>query len=142
MSKNGRCVGVSGLVVQGSNGEYPFLTEEERVEVVRTVRRSLPAGKLLMAGSGCECRSEETTSLISVTVIICFSDSPTEFIHVWKILSLQASVGSKSIFMWPKLMSLQINHVLNNVNDYRFCQVLQKNLGKNVTVSTYAELKP
>ncbi|KAM4750286.1 4-hydroxy-2-oxoglutarate aldolase, mitochondrial isoform 2-T3 [Anableps anableps] len=43
-----------GLVVQGSNGEYPYLTEEERVEVVKAVRRSLPLGKLLMAGSGCE----------------------------------------------------------------------------------------
>ncbi|XP_041839336.1 4-hydroxy-2-oxoglutarate aldolase, mitochondrial [Melanotaenia boesemani] len=43
-----------GLVVQGSNGEYPYLNEEERVEVVRTVRRFLPAGKLLIAGSGCE----------------------------------------------------------------------------------------
>ncbi|XP_030586099.1 4-hydroxy-2-oxoglutarate aldolase, mitochondrial [Archocentrus centrarchus] len=43
-----------GLVVQGSNGEYPYLTEEERVEVVRAVKRSLGAGKLLMAGSGCE----------------------------------------------------------------------------------------
>ncbi|XP_056266123.1 4-hydroxy-2-oxoglutarate aldolase, mitochondrial isoform X3 [Pseudoliparis swirei] len=47
-----------GLVVQGSNGEYPYLTEEERVEVVRAVRRSLPPGKLLMAGSGCECSHE------------------------------------------------------------------------------------
>ena len=46
----------AGLVVQGSNGEYPFLTEEERVEVVRAVRQSLPTDKLLMAGSGCECR--------------------------------------------------------------------------------------
>ncbi|XP_029016305.1 4-hydroxy-2-oxoglutarate aldolase, mitochondrial [Betta splendens] len=43
-----------GLVVQGSNGEYPYLTEEEQVEVVRAVRRALPPGKLLMAGSGCE----------------------------------------------------------------------------------------
>uniref|UniRef100_A0A3P9JT75 4-hydroxy-2-oxoglutarate aldolase, mitochondrial n=1 Tax=Oryzias latipes TaxID=8090 RepID=A0A3P9JT75_ORYLA len=43
-----------GLVVQGSNGEYPYLTEAERVELVRTVRRSLPPGRLLMAGSGCE----------------------------------------------------------------------------------------
>lgn len=43
-----------GLVVQGSNGEYPFLLEEERVEVVRTVRQTLPEGKLLIAGSGCE----------------------------------------------------------------------------------------
>ncbi|XP_051241021.1 4-hydroxy-2-oxoglutarate aldolase, mitochondrial isoform X2 [Dicentrarchus labrax] len=47
-------IGFKGLVVQGSNGEYPYLTEEERVEVVRTVRQSLPADKLLMAGSGCE----------------------------------------------------------------------------------------
>lgn len=43
-----------GLVVQGSNGEYPYLTQEERVEVVRTVRRRLPRDKLLLAGSGCE----------------------------------------------------------------------------------------
>ncbi|XP_061686280.1 4-hydroxy-2-oxoglutarate aldolase, mitochondrial [Syngnathoides biaculeatus] len=43
-----------GLVVQGSNGEYPYLTEEERVEVVKRVRRLMPANKLLIAGSGCE----------------------------------------------------------------------------------------
>lgn len=43
-----------GLVVQGSNGEYPYLTEDERVEVVKAVRRSLPSDKLVMAGSGCE----------------------------------------------------------------------------------------
>ncbi|XP_072319813.1 4-hydroxy-2-oxoglutarate aldolase, mitochondrial isoform X2 [Eucyclogobius newberryi] len=43
-----------GLVVQGSNGEYPYLSDEERVEVVRVVRLNLPKNKLLMAGSGCE----------------------------------------------------------------------------------------
>ncbi|XP_060715729.1 4-hydroxy-2-oxoglutarate aldolase, mitochondrial isoform X2 [Tachysurus vachellii] len=43
-----------GLVVQGSNGEYPYLTTEERVDVVRRVRKSLPTSKLVMAGSGCE----------------------------------------------------------------------------------------
>ncbi|XP_040002203.1 4-hydroxy-2-oxoglutarate aldolase, mitochondrial [Xiphias gladius] len=43
-----------GLVVQGSNGEFPYLTEEEQVDVVKTVRRSLQADKLLLAGSGCE----------------------------------------------------------------------------------------
>ncbi|XP_023676040.1 4-hydroxy-2-oxoglutarate aldolase, mitochondrial [Paramormyrops kingsleyae] len=43
-----------GLVVQGSNGEFPYLTVEERVEVVRHVRRALPKDKLVMAGSGCE----------------------------------------------------------------------------------------
>ncbi|XP_038678310.1 4-hydroxy-2-oxoglutarate aldolase, mitochondrial [Scyliorhinus canicula] len=43
-----------GLVVQGSNGEFVFLTSEERVEVVRRVRQVLPEEKLLVAGSGCE----------------------------------------------------------------------------------------
>ncbi|KPP61748.1 4-hydroxy-2-oxoglutarate aldolase, mitochondrial precursor-like [Scleropages formosus] len=43
-----------GLVVQGSNGEFPYLTVEERVEVVRRVRQVLPKDKLVMAGSGCE----------------------------------------------------------------------------------------
>ncbi|KAI7791520.1 4-hydroxy-2-oxoglutarate aldolase, mitochondrial [Triplophysa rosa] len=43
-----------GLVVQGSNGEYPYLTPEERVEVVKKVRQALPKDKLVMAGSGCE----------------------------------------------------------------------------------------
>lgn len=54
----------AGLVVQGSNGEYPYLTEEEQVEVVKTVRRSLPADKLLIAGSGCECRSQHVSVFI------------------------------------------------------------------------------
>lgn len=43
-----------GLVVQGSNGEYPYLSPEERVEVVRKVKQALPKDKLVMAGSGCE----------------------------------------------------------------------------------------
>ncbi|CAL8353164.1 unnamed protein product [Boreogadus saida] len=47
-------ISFKGLVVQGSNGEYPYLTEEERVEVVSRVRLSLPRDKLVIAGSGCE----------------------------------------------------------------------------------------
>lgn len=43
-------------MVQGSNGEYPFLTTEERIDVVRRVREALPTTKLVMAGSGCECK--------------------------------------------------------------------------------------
>jgi len=48
---------LAGLVVQGSNGEYPYLTVEERVEVVKRVRQALPERQLVMAGSGCECKS-------------------------------------------------------------------------------------
>lgn len=47
----------TGLVVEGSNGEYVYLTPEERVELVKRSREFLPdsSGKLLLAGSGCEC---------------------------------------------------------------------------------------
>ncbi|XP_072280869.1 4-hydroxy-2-oxoglutarate aldolase, mitochondrial [Pyxicephalus adspersus] len=43
-----------GFVVQGSNGEYAYLSREERVEVVRKVREVVPKEKILIAGSGCE----------------------------------------------------------------------------------------
>ncbi|KAJ8789357.1 hypothetical protein J1605_021884 [Eschrichtius robustus] len=45
---------LAGFVVQGSNGEFPFLTSSERLEVVTRVRQALPRDKLLLAGSGCE----------------------------------------------------------------------------------------
>ncbi|NXG65591.1 HOGA1 protein, partial [Hemiprocne comata] len=44
-----------GLVVLGSNGEYPYLAPHEQLEVVSCVRRALPRDRLLLAGSGCEC---------------------------------------------------------------------------------------
>lgn len=53
-----------GFVVQGSNGEYPYLTREERIEVVHRVRQAVPKNKLLMAGSGCE----STQATIEMTV--------------------------------------------------------------------------
>lgn len=43
-----------GYVVQGSNGEYVYLTKEERVEMVKRVRKLVPKEKLIIAGSGCE----------------------------------------------------------------------------------------
>lgn len=46
---------LAGFVVQGSNGEFPFLTSSERLEVVSRVRQAMPKNKLLLAGSGCEC---------------------------------------------------------------------------------------
>ncbi|NWI70183.1 HOGA1 protein, partial [Todus mexicanus] len=53
-----------GLVVLGSNGEYPYLTPRERLDVVSCVRRALPKDRLLVAGSGCE----STQATIELTV--------------------------------------------------------------------------
>ena len=49
------CV-LAGYVVQGSNGEYAYLTPEERVEMVARMRKMTPKDKLIIAGSGCECK--------------------------------------------------------------------------------------
>jgi len=53
---------IAGFVVGGSNGEFPLLSEEERVEVVRQVRRRAPSGRLVIAGSG----RESTAATISL----------------------------------------------------------------------------
>nr|XP_058910734.1 4-hydroxy-2-oxoglutarate aldolase, mitochondrial isoform X9 [Kogia breviceps] len=53
-----------GFVVQGSNGEFPFLTSSERLEVVSRARQALPRDKLLLAGSGCE----STQATVEMTV--------------------------------------------------------------------------
>ncbi|OWK07574.1 HOGA1, partial [Cervus elaphus hippelaphus] len=52
------------FVIQGSNGEFPFLTSSERLEVVSRARQALPKDKLLLAGSGCE----STQATVEMTV--------------------------------------------------------------------------
>ncbi len=49
---------LAGYVVCGSNGEYTYLTVDERVEVIRAARQVIPAGRLLIAGSGTESTGE------------------------------------------------------------------------------------
>jgi len=50
--------GISGFVVLGSNGEYPYLSEEEKRNVVRTVIRASPEHLPVIVGSGCESTRE------------------------------------------------------------------------------------
>jgi len=45
---------LAGYVLGGSNGEYVLLTPEERVETVRVARGTVPADRLLVAGSAME----------------------------------------------------------------------------------------
>jgi 4-hydroxy-2-oxoglutarate aldolase len=46
--------GLSGYVVLGSNGEYVYLSEKEKVEVLKTARQAIPKNKIMIAGTGCE----------------------------------------------------------------------------------------
>jgi len=46
--------GVRGVVVLGSNGEYTYLSEAEKLDVIRAAMEALPPGKLGLVGTGCE----------------------------------------------------------------------------------------
>jgi 4-hydroxy-2-oxoglutarate aldolase len=46
--------GLNGYVVLGSNGEYVYLSEHEKLEVLKTARQSIPTDRLMIAGTGCE----------------------------------------------------------------------------------------
>jgi 4-hydroxy-2-oxoglutarate aldolase len=55
--------GLSGYLVLGSTGEAPLLSEAEKLELVRVARAAIPAGKILLAGSGLE--STDATSVLT-----------------------------------------------------------------------------
>ena len=50
--------GVAGYVVVGSTGESVYLTEDEKVKIWEAVRGAADAGKILIAGTGCEATAE------------------------------------------------------------------------------------
>jgi 4-hydroxy-2-oxoglutarate aldolase len=50
--------GLKGLVVLGSNGEYVYLSEEEKRTVVDSVVQSAAKEMLIIAGTGCESTGE------------------------------------------------------------------------------------
>jgi len=50
--------GIKGLVVLGSNGENVYLSEEEKIDVVKTTIQSASKNMLIIVGSGCESTRE------------------------------------------------------------------------------------
>lgn len=45
---------LSGYVVLGTNGEWVYLNEQEKREVLKTARQAIPKEKLMIAGTACE----------------------------------------------------------------------------------------
>jgi 4-hydroxy-2-oxoglutarate aldolase len=46
--------GIAGYVVLGSNGEFVFMGEQEKLEVIATVREHAAKKKFVFAGTGCD----------------------------------------------------------------------------------------
>jgi 4-hydroxy-2-oxoglutarate aldolase len=55
--------GLSGYIVLGSNGEWVYLDEQERLEVFKNTRQAIPSDKLMIAGTA----SESTRNTIALT---------------------------------------------------------------------------
>lgn len=53
--------GLAGYVTFGSNGESVFLSDEEKLEVVKTVVASAAPGMKVIAGTGCESTAQTVT---------------------------------------------------------------------------------
>ncbi|MCL4425601.1 MAG: dihydrodipicolinate synthase family protein [Firmicutes bacterium] len=49
---------LAGVVVMGSNGEFVYLSEREKEELIAVVRENLNPGKKVIAGTGCESTKE------------------------------------------------------------------------------------
>ena len=45
---------LSGFLILGSNGEQVMLSEKEKIKAIAAAREALPAGRLLLAGTGCQ----------------------------------------------------------------------------------------
>ncbi len=45
---------ISGYLILGSNSEFIFLSEEEKLEIVKTARQSIPPSKKMLVGTGLE----------------------------------------------------------------------------------------
>jgi 4-hydroxy-2-oxoglutarate aldolase len=53
---------LSGFLILGSNGEQVMLSEKEKIAAIEAAREALPAGRILLAGTGCQS-TRETISL-------------------------------------------------------------------------------
>jgi len=50
--------GIEGIVVLGSNGEYVYLSEKEKRDVIKTIVQAVPDRMPVIAGTACESASE------------------------------------------------------------------------------------
>jgi 4-hydroxy-2-oxoglutarate aldolase len=55
---------IRGVVVLGSNGEAPYITDEEASRLIAAVREQVPADRPLIAGAGCESTRETIAAVM------------------------------------------------------------------------------
>jgi 4-hydroxy-2-oxoglutarate aldolase len=114
---------LSGYVVLGSNGEFPYLSEPEKLTYFEAARKHIPQGKLFMAGTACE----STHSTIALTR---------------KAASLGADVAiliTPSYFK-SKMDAAGLSHYYQSVADASPIPVSMYNMPANTNVDMTADL--
>lgn len=73
---------LAGLVVLGSNGEYIYMSDGEKLEVLRTARQAIPKDRLFIAGTGCEstrCTLELTEQAAAIGADVAIVITPSYY---------------------------------------------------------------
>ncbi|XP_031246198.1 4-hydroxy-2-oxoglutarate aldolase, mitochondrial isoform X2 [Mastomys coucha] len=97
-----------GFVVQGSTGEFPFLTSLERLEVVSRVRQAIPKDKLLIAGSGCESTQATVEMTVSMAQVADLSPIPVVLYSVPANTGLELPVDAVvTLSQHPNIIGLK-----------------------------------
>jgi len=60
---------LAGYVILGTNGEFPYLSEAEKLAYLEAARKHIPQGKLFMAGAGCES-THSTIALVKKVAVL------------------------------------------------------------------------
>jgi 4-hydroxy-2-oxoglutarate aldolase len=110
---------LAGYVVLGSNGEAVYLTDEERVRVWQAARQAIPAGKLMVAGTGCES-TRQTIALtlkaaaagadVALVVTPHYYDAkmtPDSLIHHYEAVA-EASPIPVAVYSVPKFTHVDV----------------------------------
>lgn len=82
---------LAGILVLGSNGELVMLSKEEKKKVYETARKAIPAGKLMIAGSG----AQSTRETIELSMIA--SDSGADAVLVLNPSYYKGQMSSEAL---------------------------------------------
>lgn len=52
---NSKTFQIQGYCIGGSYGEWPYLTNDEKIQILKTVKSSVHPSKFVMAGTTSEC---------------------------------------------------------------------------------------
>ena len=106
--------GLAGLVVLGSNGESPFLSEDEKLLLVREARPLIPAGRTMIVGAG-----RESTRL-TVRFIRKVADLGADFALVGTPCYFKTSMTDDALFahFWSVADEAPIPILIYNVPQF------------------------